>query len=122
MSDNEIYLHINNGGITIKVNEKQLNDTIYPELEIYAGHFYCQTNNMKIPMSPFRLREIGEWLIKEADESEKYYNNYDDSDWDCGFALTMNIDGESKEHPEYLKAKDQESEQIYKTVREEDEN
>lgn len=68
-----VSIHINNGGVTMKIDERQFKDIHIPVLNIKATHMDEQTNQMKISLTPDFMREIGNWFIEEADDFEKNY-------------------------------------------------
>lgn len=72
----EVYLHINNGGISFKVMQAthewdfdgEARISKAPVLEISANHFAQQTNNMQIQLSPEALRTLGEAFIAASEK------------------------------------------------------
>ena len=75
-----VLMHINNGGITFKINKNTFDfhgELIHrvPVLEINANHMSTQTNHMVISMTPERLKAMGEWLIQMSEESKEWYVN-----------------------------------------------
>ncbi len=101
-----LYFHINNGGITIGVNnysECDLDGNVdreIPEIFIKSNHFGATTNEMKFKVNSEDLKSLGEMLIevsemdrieaglqdayiirdseeKDCDESEEEYEKYD---------------------------------------------
>lgn len=75
----EVYLHINNGGITFKLDKydfsKNFNDKprTHPKLKISAKHFYTTTNCMEIQVKPEWLRKMADTFNKWADIAEEPY-------------------------------------------------
>jgi hypothetical protein len=73
-SEEKMYLHINNGGISFDVESKDMKKfgNVYPLLVIQASHFGYQTNQMKIPLTPNCLKELGVYLIKQSEKFSNY--------------------------------------------------
>jgi hypothetical protein len=66
-----MYLHINNGGVSIAVtNDEGL------ALEIEAGHFENTTNKMKLFVSRDYLQKLGEMFINAASQEDQKEIDY----------------------------------------------
>ncbi len=77
-----VYMHINNGGIVFKIGRKSFEyeeNLIHriPVLKIGASHMSVQTNLMEIPITPERLKKMGEWFLQMSEESKVWYENRD---------------------------------------------
>jgi hypothetical protein len=79
-SEEKMYLHINNGGISFDVESKDMKKfgNVYPILVIQASHFSYQTNQMKIPLTPNCLKELGVYLIKQSEKFSNYPDYIDE--------------------------------------------
>lgn len=80
-----VYMHINNGGINLKIDKKEytFNDgkkKAYPVLVIESEHFGIQTNQIKIPMTPDRMRQVAEWLAFTSQEVNDWYENEEEGE------------------------------------------
>jgi len=63
----EMYFHINNGGVSIGV----FSGYSGPELRIHAEHFGHETNNMKLYIAQSSLKALGEMLAKASEYNFK---------------------------------------------------
>jgi len=76
-----INIHINNGGIKIEIEKNEWESKVTnssvatPVLTISADHMMCQTNQMKILITPERMKAMGKWLIKESERVKEWYKN-----------------------------------------------
>jgi len=75
-----IYLHINNGGISMSI-EKHIDQYFNtsdsyttPLFVIKSTHFGNQTNQMKLHLDSEQLKIIGEWMISESKKIQKWDN------------------------------------------------
>jgi len=77
-----INMHINNGGIKFEIEKLEFNTSenhyAYPVLVIGAQHFGHQTNEMKLQMTPSRMKKMGEWFIKQSEVVDEWYDNKGD--------------------------------------------
>ncbi len=80
------YFHIGNGGISFKVEPEYLQkdteyEKTYPVFAITARHFGHQTNQIKLPMTPKQMKALGEWLVKESRNTEKWFESLKSEDY-----------------------------------------
>lgn len=67
------YFHINNGGIVFEVNSNYAAHIgTHPFLRISASHFGHRTNEMDIHMTPNQMKKLGEWLLAESENADKF--------------------------------------------------
>ena len=66
-----IYFHLNNGGICFEVDEEKYSST----LKVDASHMGHKTNSMELLLSKEHLKVLGEYLIRKSEEvkDEKPY-------------------------------------------------
>ena len=70
-----IYWHINNGGISFRLEQRHYESKQYPTppiegpvLHITAMHFGCITNGLELPTNKDSLRALGQLLLQYADD------------------------------------------------------
>ncbi len=60
---NETYFHINNGGLSVAVEDSKYG----PTLKLLYGHFGIYSKEESIVVSKAGLKELGEMLIKASE-------------------------------------------------------
>ena len=81
----KIYIDLGNGGFNISVEKLNIEKDVenIPVLEIKGSMLGHQMGEMKIRMTPKRLKLLGEFLISEGEKSKEYYENKNFNDvWD----------------------------------------
>lgn len=83
-----IYIDLGNSGFSITVDEEEIttppHETLgkIPVLNINGYRYGHTMGNMKIRLTPERLKELGEFLISESENSKEYYDNEnEDNGW-----------------------------------------
>ena len=73
--ENQVYLHINNGGVIFKIDETGYHNK--PLLKIEAYNFGQKLNGMELNLSGEMLKQLGLWFLKNC---YKYENELGASD------------------------------------------
>lgn len=66
-NNEEIYLHLDNGGLSVEITESSINDTVYgPKLKIKTTHFGSITNTIDIFTTQESLRALSEYIHQRS--------------------------------------------------------
>lgn len=81
MSDNNIYFHISNGGVTFSVEDEGMG----PKITMSSSHFGHETGKTSVMITEVGLTELAEFFTRQA--TRTFTDPY------CCVARTLNEEG-----------------------------